>query len=64
MMESIVLMNEDIIPIHSSKDADILHYRRALIHFYETEDYSAYADYLLSRQKEFVAQSETDMELG
>ena len=45
MLESISLMNADIIPVYSAKDADILHYRKGLITFYETGDYSRYADY-------------------
>mgnify|MGYP007054486291 FL=1 len=28
MVESIALMNADIIPVYSSKDADILNYRK------------------------------------
>lgn len=50
MVESIVMMNNDIIPIYSAKDADILHYRRGLIAFYETGNYNQYADYFLDRQ--------------
>lgn len=49
-LESIVLMNNDIIPVYSSIDEDLLNYRKGLIHFYETEDYSPYADYFLNRQ--------------
>lgn len=49
-LESIVLMNNDIIPVYSAKDEDLLNYRKGLIHFYETEDYSPYADYFLNRQ--------------
>lgn len=45
MIESIVLMNANIIPVYSSKDSDILSYRKGLIAFYETEDYKLYADY-------------------
>ncbi len=54
MVESITLMNADIIPVYSSKDADILHYRKGLIAFYETEDYSQYADYFLNKQIERI----------
>lgn len=50
MLESIVLMNADLIPVYSSKDADILHYRKGLIYFYETGNYSLYKDYFLNRQ--------------
>lgn len=54
MMESIALMNADIIPVYSAKDADILHYRKGLISFYETGNYSGYADYFLNRQIERI----------
>lgn len=54
MIESVALMNADIIPVYSAKDADILKYRKALIAFYETEDYSNYADYFLDRQIERI----------
>lgn len=47
MVESITLMNADIEPIYSDKDEDIEAYRKALLHFYETEDYAPYTDYLL-----------------
>ena len=30
------MMNADIIPVYSAKDADILNYRKGLIRFYET----------------------------
>jgi Fic family protein len=49
-LESIVLMNNDIIPVYSAKDEDLLNYRKGLIYFYETENYSPYADYFLNRQ--------------
>lgn len=52
MLESVVMMNADLIPVYSAKDADILHYRRGLIAFYETGDYTQYADYFLGRLKE------------
>ena len=52
MLKSVVMMNADLIPVYSVKDADILHYRRGLIAFYETGDYTQYADYFLGRLKE------------
>lgn len=58
MIESVALMNADIIPVYSAKDADILKYRKALIAFYETEDYSSYADYFLDRQIERIKEIE------
>lgn len=50
MVESVVMMNENIIPVYSTQDADINEYRRSLVEFYETEDYTSYADYFLGRQ--------------
>ncbi|MDH8701321.1 Fic family protein [Dysgonomonadaceae bacterium PH5-43] len=58
MMESIVLMNAGVIPVYSSKDADILNYRKGLIAFYETEDYTTYSDYFLNRQIERIKEIE------
>jgi len=58
MMESLVLMNADIIPVYSAKDSDILSYRKGLIAFYETEDYTQYADYFLNRQIERIKEIE------
>lgn len=54
MIESIAMMNADLIPVYSAKDADILHYRKGLIFFYETGNYSGYADYFLNRQIERI----------
>lgn len=54
MVESITLMNANIIPVYSAKDADILHYRKGLVHYYETGDYCQYADYFLNRQIERI----------
>ncbi len=58
MMESLALMNADIIPVYSAKDADILNYRKSLIAFYETEDYTPYTDYFLNRQIERIKEIE------
>ena len=58
MVESIALMNVDIIPVYSFKDADILNYRKGLIAFYETGDYSPYADYFLNKQVERIKEIE------
>lgn len=59
MLESIVLMNNDSIPVYSAKDEDLLNYRKGLIHFYETQDYSLYADYFLNRQIERINEIST-----
>lgn len=58
MIESIALMNADIIPVYSAKDSDILNYRKGLIAFYEMEDYSLYTDYFLNRQIERIKEIE------
>lgn len=58
MMESIALMNADIIPVYSSKDADILNYRKGLNAFYETGDYSPYVDYFLNKQVQRINEIE------
>lgn len=54
MIESIAMMNADLIPVYSAKDVDILHYRKELVSFYETGNYSGYADYFLNRQIERI----------
>ena len=54
LIESIVLMNNDIIPVYSAKDSDILNYRRGIISYYETGDYFVYTDYFLGRQIERI----------
>lgn len=54
LMESVCLMNENIVPILSTKLEDINEYRQALIHFYENEDYTLYADYILNRKLEYL----------
>ncbi len=58
MIESITLMNADVVPVYSAKDSDILNYRKGLIAFYETEDYTKYADYFLNRQIERIKEIE------
>lgn len=54
LVESIVLMNNNLIPVYSTKDSDFLSYRRGLVEFYETGSYQAYADYFLNRQIERI----------
>lgn len=58
MLKSVVMMNADLIPVYSAKDADILHYRRGLIAFYEIGDYTQYADYFLGRLMERLEEIE------
>lgn len=50
MVESLVLMKNNIVPIYSTKDEDFVRYRDGLLKFYETKDYSKYADYFLNKQ--------------
>ena len=49
LVEAITLMSANLVPCYSVIPADIITYRNAIIHFYETQDYSLYADFLLSR---------------
>ncbi|MBO4369955.1 MAG: Fic family protein [Paludibacteraceae bacterium] len=52
MLEAIIYMNNNLIPPFSTKDADILEYRKALIDFYEKEDYSAYIRFSIDRMND------------
>lgn len=54
MVESIVMLNNGLIPVYSAAEKDILRYRKGLIDFYETGDYSVYKDYFLNRQAERI----------
>lgn len=58
MIESIVLMNADITPVYSLRETDILNYKKGLIFFCETGEYSLYADYFLNRQIERIKEIE------
>ena len=60
VVDSIVMMNAGLIPVYSSKDADILNYRKGLISFYENETYSLYTDYFLDRQMARIKELTTD----
>lgn len=55
MLESIVLMNADIVPIFSHKEEDINLYRNALLLFYKNLDYSLYSDYVLNKKSNFLS---------
>ena len=50
IVESIVMMNAGLIPVYSSKDSDLLNYRKGLVSFYESENYNSYTDFFLDRQ--------------
>lgn len=58
MIESIVLMNADIIPVYSLRETDILNYKKGVLFFCETGEYSLYADYFLNRQIERIKEIE------
>jgi filamentation induced by cAMP protein fic len=61
-MESVALMNEDIIPVFSTNIVEINNYRAGVLHFYETGDYSAYVDYFLENKINYL-QKNTDKDL-
>lgn len=50
LVESIVLMNNDLIPVYSSSERDIVSYRKGILNFYETGDYTVYKNYFLDKQ--------------
>ena len=60
LIESIVLMQADLIPIFSTRDEDILKYRNSLLAFYETKDYSPYANYFLDNLLERIHDASLD----
>lgn len=62
LVESIVMMNNNLIPVFSSKEKDLDNYRSSLIHFYETGDYSRYIDYFLNKQIERINSISTKKE--
>lgn len=49
-IESLVLTQNNIVPVYSTKDEDFVRYRDGLLKFYETKDNSKYADYFLDKQ--------------
>lgn len=56
LLESIVLMNNDIVPVFSTNEEDFRNYRKALVNFYETGNYELYADYFLNNKLRFLQQ--------
>ena len=58
MIESIVLMNADIIPVYSLRETDILNYKKGVLFFCETGEYSLYTDYFLNKQIERIKEIE------
>ena len=49
LLEAIVYMNSGLIPPFSTADKDILDYRKAIVHFYETNDYKPYFDFVVNK---------------
>jgi hypothetical protein len=43
-------MNSNLIPVYSSKDEDILAYRKGLLAYYEDCSYTEYTGYFLNKQ--------------
>lgn len=60
LIESIVLMQNDLVPVFSSQPEDILDYRKAIISFYETGDYQLYADFVLNKHIERIKNISVD----
>ena len=54
LIESIVLMNEDIVPVFSTNHFDITSYRAGLLYFYETGNYTKYSDYFLEQKIRYL----------
>lgn len=54
LIESICLMNANVVPIVATKMEHINEYRKALISFYETENYSQYVDFFFKRKIEYL----------
>jgi len=63
LIESSVLMNNDIIPVYSVDKNDINSYRKGIISFYEELSYELYADYFLNRQIQRINEVATDTEI-
>lgn len=64
ILESVVLMNNNLIPVYSAQEADILHYKKALKEFYETRNYKPYVDYFLDRQITRIKEVSTTKEIA
>lgn len=54
MIEGLVQMNADIIPVFSVEAEQVHFYKNALIRFYEERDYSLYAEFTLNRHLERI----------
>lgn len=60
MIESIVLMNNNLIPTLTIDDEGILDYREALLAYYQEKDYNQYTNFLLDRQINKIEQISFD----
>lgn len=47
-------MNAGLVPVRTDRTEDYLHYRNAIVAFYETEDYGPYTDFALNTQIERI----------
>ncbi|WP_454974263.1 Fic family protein [Capnocytophaga gingivalis] len=54
LVESVALMNEDIIPIFSTNNEDINDYYTGMLHFCDTGDYTVYTDYFLRNKINYL----------
>ena len=54
MIESVILMNEGLCPVYSTSEIQVAMYRRDILHFYETKDFSQYINFFLNRREEIV----------
>ena len=54
LVESVALMNEDIIPIFSTNNEDINDYCTGMLHFCDTGDYTVYTDYFLRNKINYL----------
>lgn len=52
MLEAVVYMNSGLVPPFSTADKDILDYRKAIVHFYESNDYKPYFEFVINKQLE------------
>lgn len=49
LVEAVELMAAGLVPCYSALPTDVIAYRNAIIHYYETEEYGEYVDYFLSK---------------
>jgi len=59
-IESLVLLQNSIVPVYSTKDEDFVRYRDGLLKFYETKEYSKYVDFFLDLQIQRINKLSTE----